>query len=116
MKRLANKFFLFVLVVLQAIAYPRAAAAGSRRSGSVESRPRHFVFLVHGISGSAKTFGALPEVLAGHLAQLRPHVDFRVIPLAYKTGDPNYTTYDFARFIGDQMLAQVGAIEETDRF
>src|SRR5690606_17792130 len=77
-------------------------------------KPRRFIFLVHGLSGTEKTFGDLPEVLTEHGTRIQPAYDLKVIPIRYTTGDDSWTTYDFARHMGQQMLEAVGTVRDTD--
>ncbi len=51
----------------------------------------HHIFLIHGIGGSARTFGSMGEVLE------RQNACHRVRTFEYETGHPELTTYDFAR-------------------
>ncbi len=83
-------------------------------SQSVETHPRRFIFLIHGINGSLKTFGALPQVLKAHGSQVQPDYDISVIPLKYATGK-SFSTYDFAHDVSRQMLEHIGTLRPTDR-
>lgn len=79
-----------------------------------QERPRRFIFLIHGINGSLKTFGALPEVLKAHGNMIQPDYDIAVIPLKYATGK-SFSTYDFAHDVSRQMMEQIGTLRSTDR-
>lgn len=82
--------------------------------GVANERPRRFVFLIHGINGSSKTFGDLPHVLKAHGSQIQPDYDIQVISLKYATGK-SFSTYDFAHDVNRQMMEHIGTLRFTDR-
>ncbi len=88
------------------------AAVTTRAESQV--RPRRFIFLVHGLTGSEATFGYLPEALRAHAKVIQPTEDLRVIPLKYDTGS-KYSTYHFAHLIARDMKTRIGILQPTDR-
>jgi pimeloyl-ACP methyl ester carboxylesterase len=89
-------------------------AATSLADVRPQYRARRFIFLVHGLSGSEKTFGYLPEALMNHAKVIQPTEDVRVIPLSYETGSKG-STYHFAADVADSMAEKIGQLQPTDR-
>jgi hypothetical protein len=105
-----------VLVQLpSSFAQTSSTSIGPIGSPSSEQKPRRFIFLVHGLSGGVKTFGALPEVLKTHGAVIQPNTEFKIVPLSYNTGSGTEDTYDFAHTIGQEIIKEVGTLRPTDR-
>ncbi len=89
MSSLAFALFVMVMVIAQ--------------FGVARPKNRHFVFTVHGLNGSEKTFGAMPELLTQQLGELRPDEETKVYTFTYPTTKTNEGTSVFAIRLGEYI-------------
>ncbi len=86
-------------------------------SQSETSSKKHFIFFVHGIGGSAQTFGSFPEALAGHLNKAKPDTSHEALTFVYPTSNQTLTPNEFAVLLGefiDQTVVKSG-IQKGDK-
>lgn len=86
----------------------------SRAPAQVPDKPRHLLVFIHGIGGTLKTFGEMPTLLTGDVSQgkvgqlsiANPTYDWRSLVVQYPTGSGQYTTYNFAEMLGQQIQSK----------
>lgn len=93
-----GSIFLFTYIVFSFL-FSSCTSTGVREPSNI-SKPIHFIFTVHGISGNATTFGALNSALTEHLNKLVPSYQHRVITHTYSTGNNDLNTYNFSQQLG----------------
>lgn len=80
--------------------------------------PIHLIITVHGIGGSKKSFGYMPEALIKQMKDVQPQYDLQVIKFEYLTGDEKLSTYDFAKNLStaiDKFFVKNGGLIEQDK-
>lgn len=93
-----------ILGVFFTIHSPKFAAAAEISL----NRPRHIVFLIHGLAADKTVFGAMEPALKKGLPALNPRFDYDVVNFEYDTGNDHKDTYQFARQFA-QFLEQTFA-------
>jgi len=75
-------------------------------------KPRHIIFLIHGISGDRTHFGCASQALTKVLAQKDPSRIYVVKNIEYETGNDVKTAYDFAQ----DIAAVINAVADAPDF
>lgn len=80
-------------------------------SFSKECESRNHIFLIHGIGGSAKTFGVMDKYLE------KINSCYKVTPFEYSTGDSQLSTLDFSSSLTDFIDKKIteGEIGDSDK-
>lgn len=63
--------------------------------------PKHYVFLVHGIGATPKTFGPMEEALSREAAGFNQQIDWKFSSFTYETGNDTKNVVTFAKELGD---------------
>lgn len=82
-----------------------------------KNQTKHFIFLIHGIGTSEKTFGYMPEALKSHLKYERPGQHFIIKTLNYQTSDNSLSVKDFSEELSSQIkktIKENNGLEEDD--
>ncbi|HLE00524.1 MAG TPA: alpha/beta fold hydrolase [Bdellovibrionota bacterium] len=69
------------------------------------TKPRHVVFLIHGIGGNKTHFGSMQQALKNVLPKLEDRYSYDVVNFEYDTANDNKDTYLFARELGETIHA-----------
>lgn len=88
----------------------------NRKVASELAKPRHIIFLVHGIAAGGETFGHMPEALTKHLNNSSEEVVVR--NFVYETHNNKNNTEQFAKDLGNsinQYFAENGEINTQDK-
>jgi len=80
----------------------------SPRPGTV-LKPRHVIFLIHGIGGNKTHFGSMQQALTNVLPKLEDRYSYDVVNFEYDTANDNKDTYVFARELGNAIHAHFEA-------
>ena len=72
-----------------------SASFQSENNKSIDKKGRHFIVTIHGIRSEEKDLGYLDQVLLAHLKQLKPDVNYIILPFKYATGT-NKNLFSFA--------------------
>lgn len=65
----------------------------------LHKKPKHFIFLIHGIGGNKTHFGYMAKALSRILNQKDPTTKYFIKNIEYDTGNNEKTPYDFAKDI-----------------
>ena len=82
-----------------------------------ERKPKHVIFLIHGIGGNKTHFGYMAKALPKILNKKDPSTRYLVRSIEYNTGNNEKTAYDFAQDV-DLMIKRVttsGKFREDDK-
>ena len=71
-------------------------------------KPKHVIFLIHGIGGNKTHFGYAEKALPRVLRKKDPSRQYKVISIEYDTGNDIKTPYDFAQDVAEEINAVVG--------
>ncbi|MGZ3809954.1 MAG: esterase/lipase family protein, partial [Bacteriovorax sp.] len=117
--------FLLILFIISVLGTSCSSIGIDRKLASgpsdETSKPRHLIFLVHGIAGSAKSFGHMDEALTRHLnASKIDNVSYDNIvkSFVYDTFNNQKNTEQFAKDLGraiDQFFSENGEIRPQDK-
>ena len=61
------------------------------------NKPKHVIFLIHGIGGDKTHFGYMSKALSKILNQKNPSTKYIIRSIEYDTGNNEKTPYDFAK-------------------
>lgn len=81
--------------------------------------PKHYVFLIHGIGATPKTFGPMKEALAREAKGFDQHTDWQFESFAYDTGNDTKNVVDFSIELGDfiaKKFSDNGGLNPKDKF
>jgi len=70
-------------------------------------KPRHFIFLIHGIGGNKTHFGEMRKALSSTLLRENPQVEYIVDSFEYETGHDEKTPYDFAIDFAQELKQEI---------
>jgi pimeloyl-ACP methyl ester carboxylesterase len=88
-----------------------------RKIAAEVARPRHIIFLVHGIAAGRETFGHMSEALTKHLNE-QDSADYIVENFVYATHNNKNNTEQFAKDLGNtinQYFLENGEINPQDK-
>ena len=79
------------------------------------AKPKHYVFLIHGIGGDRSHFGYTDQALVNALKKKDPSVEYGVITVEYDTSDDDKTLYDLAKDVNVQIQRFIGSAKFKSR-
>lgn len=81
-------------------------------------KPKHIIFLIHGINGNKTHFGHMVKALRRLLNERDPDTRYIIKNVEYDTGNDEKVPYDFARDLASVINENTRSIffKETDKF
>ncbi|MCK5581311.1 MAG: hypothetical protein KAJ18_08570 [Candidatus Omnitrophica bacterium] len=92
--------FIILALFLFFILNPQTTVEARWRSSK---KPKHVIFLIHGIAGNKTHFGYMAKALARTLNKKDPSRRYIVRSIEYDTGNNDKTPYDFAKDVDLQI-------------
>jgi hypothetical protein len=123
MKNLKLKliFFLFLITIASCSGLKNQRNPATDQTAQ-STKPRHIIFLVHGIAGSEKSFGYMNQALTSHLNNEFSvegiEYEYSVENFIYQTKSNKNNTEQFAKDLGnaiDKYFVENGAINPQDK-
>ena len=112
-----KRLFLILIFTISFLANSCSSTSPKRKVASELAKPRHIIFLVHGIAAGSETFGHMDEALTKHLNQ-NSSTDYTVKYFVYETHNNKNDTEQFAKDLGNninQYFAENGEINPQDK-
>lgn len=112
---MTKNFKIFCLLILITLA--SCSGISKRKLASVTGKPRHIIFLVHGIAANEKTFGYMKEALEKNLNN-ESETEYTVQNYTYETINNKNGTEQFAQGLGENInnyFAENGEITDQDK-
>lgn len=113
-----KKLKLFLnLVIVSFFIISCSSLKQNRKLASDEVKPRHIIFLVHGIAASDTTFGSMSEALLKHLSANQEY-ETVIKKFIYETHSNSTDTAQFAKDLGNtinQYFLENGEINPQDK-
>ncbi|MGE0268962.1 MAG: esterase/lipase family protein [Candidatus Omnitrophota bacterium] len=83
-----------------------------------EHKPKHVIYLIHGIGGNKTHFGHMVPALRRTLHKKDPSTKYVIKNVIYETGHDEKTSYDFAKDLASEInrLIQSSRFKEDDKF